>query len=172
MEQDPEDTLSTLAARAGAALIARGEAVAVAESSAGGLISATLLAVPGASGFFAGGAVVYDRRARVALLGMTDAAAAGMRPSTEPYAGMLAGLARERLGAAWGIGETGAAGPTANRYGDPAGHACVAVRGPGVAAAMTVRTGRAGRADNMRAFTQAALHLLNRHLLTRHQAAR
>ena len=53
------DQLMSLAAEVGEALKARGEKVAVAESSSGGLISAALLSVPGASAYYLGGAVVY-----------------------------------------------------------------------------------------------------------------
>ncbi len=103
-------------------LIARRETIAVAESSTGGLIAAALLAVPGASAYFLGGAVVYTKSARAALLGITDADMSGLRAATETYALMIARRMRERHGAVWGLGETGATGPTGNRYGDPAGH--------------------------------------------------
>ena len=143
------------AARAiGERLKARGETVAVAESSAGGLVAATLLAVPGASAYFLGGAVVYTRAAREGLLGITDAEMQGMRSSSEPYALLLARRVRERLGADWGFAETGASGPSGNRYGDAAGHACLAVSGR-VERVITVETGSAGREANMRAFAAA-----------------
>src|ERR1700724_1763080 len=102
----------------------RRETVAIAESSTGGLISAALLAVPGASAYFLGGAVVYTRTARRALLNIPDAAMAGMRASTEAYALLLARTARERFSATWALSETGATGPTGNRYGDAARHSC------------------------------------------------
>jgi PncC family amidohydrolase len=143
----------------GAALKARRETLAVAESSAGGLISAALLAVPGASVYFLGGAVVYTRQARAALLGITEDMMSGMRPSTEPYARLLARTARERFSATWAVAETGATGPTGNRYGDAAGHACLAVAGP-VERVITLETGSADRQANMRAFAAAALDLL------------
>src|SRR6202035_2628243 len=110
-------------------LIARRETVAIAESSTGGLISAALLAVPGASGYFLGGAVVYTQTARRALLNIPDAAMAGMRASTEAYALLLARTAHERFSATWALSETGATGPTGNRYGDAAGHSCIAISG-------------------------------------------
>jgi hypothetical protein len=80
------DRLLALAADIAARLKARGETVAVAESSAGGLIAAALLSVPGASAYFLGGAVVYTRRARRVLLAIPDEAMAGLRPASEPYA--------------------------------------------------------------------------------------
>jgi nicotinamide-nucleotide amidase len=147
------------AERVAALLKSRGETLAVAESSAGGLVSAALLAVPGASAFFLGGAVVYTRQARSALLGISDAALAGLRPSTEPYALLVARTVRERFSADWGLAETGATGPTGNRYGDAAGHACLAVVGTG-GRAVTLETGSADRTRNMRAFAAAALDLL------------
>ena len=140
-------------------LKARRETVAVAESSAGGLLSAALLAVPGASAYFLGGAVVYTYAARGVLLDLPETALAGLRPATEPYALLLARTIRQRLAATWGLAETGATGPTGNRYGDPAGHSCLAVAGP-TERAITLETGTADRLTNMRAFAAAALDLL------------
>ena len=145
----------TIAAR----LIARRETIAIAESSTGGLIAAALLAVPGASAYFLGGAVVYTKSARAALLGIGDADMAGLRAATEAYALLIARRARERHGASWGLGETGATGPTGNRYGDPAGHTCIAVAGPSPRA-VTLRTGSNDRRANMQAFATRALELL------------
>lgn len=141
-------------------LIAAGETVAVAETSAGGLISASLLAVPGASAYFLGGGVLYTINAREGLSGITDADMAGMRSSSEPFAELLANRLRERLGATWGLAETGAAGPSGNRYGDAAGHSCLAVSGP-VSRVQTLETASADREANMWAFTEAALGLFD-----------
>jgi PncC family amidohydrolase len=157
--ETPMDTLLPLAARAGALLKSRGETIAVAESSAGGLVSAALLAVPGASAYFLGGTVVYTRAAREALLTIPAARLDGVRASTEPYAALLADGARQKLGATWGLGETGATGPTGNRYGDAAGHACLGVAGP-VARGLTLETASPDRVANMRAFAAALLGLL------------
>ena len=151
--------LLSAAEQLGLRLRARGETLAVAESSAGGLIAAVLLAQPGASAFFRGGAVVYTAQARAGLLGVTPAEMAGLRSATEPYALLLARRVRERLGAKWGLAETGAAGPAGNRYGDAPGHSCFAVAGP-VEATRTLETGNADRLTNMRTFTAAALALL------------
>ena len=137
-------------------LKARKETVAVAESSSGGLISAALLAVPGASAYFLGGAAVYTKEARSALVGITDAEMKGLRSSSEPYAALLARTIRARHGAVWGLAETGAAGPTGNRYGDAAGHSCIATSGP-IERTLTLETGRGDREANMRAFALKAL---------------
>ena len=141
------------------ALKQRSESVAVAESSAGGLISAALLAVPGASAYFLGGSVVYTGKARMALLGLRREDVAGVRSASEPYALILARTIRENLGATWGLSETGAAGPTGNGYGDAAGHTCVAVSGPSEMA-LTLETGSSDRSANMERFAEAALQLL------------
>jgi len=140
------DLLASLAAAVAARLMARRETVAVAESSTGGLVSASLLSVPGASAYFLGGGVIYTQAARRGLLAVPDEAVRGIRSST-------------RLGATWALAETGAAGPTGNRYGDAAGHSCIAVAGP-VERARTIETGRADREANMWAFTRAAIELL------------
>lgn len=152
-------TLIPLAETAADILKARRETIAVAESSAGGLISAALLAVPGASAYFIGGGVIYTARARHRLLDITKEDVTGMRSASEPYAMLLARTAKARLGATWGLSETGAAGPTGNPYGDAAGHTCIAVSGP-VELVRTLETGVEDRAENMRAFSKAALNLL------------
>jgi PncC family amidohydrolase len=153
--------LLPLAEKVAALLKERRQTVAVAESSAGGFIAAALLAQPGASAYFLGGAVVYTYASRGVFLSLPEAALAGLRPATEPYALLLAQTIRGRLTATWGLAETGATGPTGNRYGDPAGHACLAVAGP-VECAITLETGRADRLANMRSFAAAALELLAR----------
>jgi len=141
-------------------LIERRETIAVAESSTGGLVAAALLAVPGASAYFVGGAVVYTKTSRAALLGITDADMQGVRASTEPYSLLMAQRVRERHGTTWGLGETGATGPSGNRYGDAAGHSCIAVVGPASERAITLETGSGDRAANMEAFAKHALELL------------
>jgi nicotinamide-nucleotide amidase len=151
--------LSVLAARAAAILTARRETIAVCESSAGGLIAAALVAVPGASACFVGGLVVYTGAAREALLGIAPSAMAGMRSASEPYARLLADTACARLGTRWAIAETGASGPAGNRYGDAPGHACLAVAGPNPRV-LTLETGSSDRAANMQAFAVAAMTLL------------
>jgi PncC family amidohydrolase len=143
----------------GALLKKHGQTIAVAESSAGGLISAALLGVGGASAYYMGGAVIYTRTARSVLLGIPEEALAGFRPATERYAQLLAKTVRERFGTTWGLAETGATGPTGNRYGDAAGHACLAIAGP-LDRAVTLETGSADRVANMHGFAAAALALL------------
>ena len=154
-----DETLEVLANTIAERLRARRETVAVAESSAGGLISAALLAVPGASDFYLGGAVVYTAKAFRSLIGLPREALVGIRSSTEPYALVLARAIRENIGASWGVSETGAAGPTGNGYGDAAGHTCVAVAGP-LDQARTLETGSSERGANMIAFARAALESL------------
>jgi PncC family amidohydrolase len=153
------ETLLPLAEKIAQRLKARGETIAISESSTGGLISAALLSVPGASAYFLGGAVVYTKQARAALVGITDKDMTGIRSASEPYAALLARTVRERHGTSWGLAETGATGPTGNRYGDPAGHTCIALNGP-VTRTLMLRTGSADRQANMRAFATRALEEL------------
>ena len=153
------EQLWPLAERIAARLIARHETIAVADGSTGGLLSAALLSVPGASAYFLGGAVVYTGTARAELMRISPQDLTGMRPATEAYATLLARRVRGQLSATWGLAETGAAGPTGNRYGDPAGHSCIAVAGP-VELATTVRTGSSDRRANMHAFSLRGLELL------------
>jgi PncC family amidohydrolase len=147
-------------------LKARRETVAVAESSTGGLLSAALLGVAGASAYFVGGTVVYTQAARRASLDIPDSAMTGLRASTEAYAVLLARTARERLRTNWAVAETGATGPSGNRYGDAAGHSCMAVVGP-TERAITLETGQGDRLANMQAFAAAALDLFHAALAAR-----
>lgn len=148
-----------LAERVAARLRERGETVAVAEGAAGGLIAAALLAVPGASAYFLGGTVIYTRAAKDGFLGDVIPTPAGIRGATEEWASWLATAARARLSTTWGIGEGGAAGP-ANPYGDPAGHAWVAVAGPDAVTTRHLLTGVDDRPANMITFATSALELL------------
>ncbi|WP_454624440.1 CinA family protein [Bradyrhizobium cenepequi] len=151
--------LVSIAEKIAVKLIERKRTVAVAESSTGGLISAALLAVPGASAYFIGGGVIYTRDARRVLMDIPNEAMKGIRSASEPYAKLLANQIRGRLATDWGLSETGATGPAGNRYGDAAGHSCMAVAGP-VEAAITLETGSSDRQANMQAFAKAALNLL------------
>jgi PncC family amidohydrolase len=153
------EKLMPLAERIAARLKDRKETIAIAESSAGGLISAALLAVPGASAYFVGGAVLYTMATRKAMLGITPEDMTGFRAASEPDATLLARRMRERHGTVWGLGETGAAGPTGNRYGDAAGHVCIAIAGP-VERVVTLETGGTERRANMEAFAKRSLELL------------
>ncbi len=149
----------TPAVAAGELLKARKQTLAVAESSAGGLINAALVAVPGASAYYLGGLIVYTPAGRLELLGIAKDEVKGMRSASEPYAQLMAKRIREKLGATWGVAETGASGPAGNRYGDAPGHACIAVSGP-LEAVITVETGSADREANMREFARRAISLL------------
>jgi PncC family amidohydrolase len=151
--------LVTIAENIAAKLIERRQTIAVAESSTGGLISAALLAVPGASAYFLGSAVVYTRDARRILMDIPDEAMKGIRSASEPYARLLASQIRHRFSADWGLSETGATGPTGNRYGDAAGHSCMGIAGL-EPSAMTLETGSADRLANMHVFASTALNYL------------
>jgi nicotinamide-nucleotide amidase len=152
-----------IAEQVAAKLIARKQTIAVAESSTGGLISASLLAVPGASAYFLGGGVVYTRDARRVLMDISDDAMKGIRSASEPYARLLAEQVRRRFATDWGLSETGATGPTGNRYGDAAGHSCMAVAGAATTV-ITLETGSNDRQANMHEFARTALNLLLKNL--------
>jgi nicotinamide-nucleotide amidase len=155
--------LGAIAEQIAAHLIERRQTLAVAESSTGGLISASLLAVPGASAYFLGGAVVYTRDARRILMDIPDEAMKGIRSASEPYAKLLASQMRTRFATDWGLSETGATGPTGNRYGDAAGHSCIGIAGL-EPSAMTLETGSADRLANMHVFASTALNFLLQNL--------
>jgi len=153
-------TLTALGSAAGELLKSRKETLAAAESSAGGLINASLVAVPGASAYYLGGLIVYTHAGREALLGLGPQDMQGIRSASEPFAQLMARRIRAKLGATWGLAETGASGPSGNRYGDAPGHACIAVSGP-IEAVVTLETGRDAREANMWAFAQRAIDLLH-----------
>jgi PncC family amidohydrolase len=144
-------------------LIAAKQTIAVAESSTGGLISAALLAVPGASAYYMGGSVVYTRVARKVLMDIPNDVMRQYRSSTEPYAQLLADKMRERMATDWALSETGAAGPSGNIYGDAAGHSCFAVSGP-FRGAMTLETASGDRVANMDVFAKSAMEFLLKNL--------
>ena len=154
------EPLAALAARAAAALKARKQTIAVADGATGGLISAGLLTVPGATGFYLGGGVIYSFKGRDILLDVDPAELKGMKSVTEPYALLQARAIRDRFGADWGIAESGSAGPT-HPMGVPAGKSCIAVIGPGVSLTRLIDTGNEDRIANMEAFALAALGVLN-----------
>jgi PncC family amidohydrolase len=155
--------LVPLAEKIAIELIARKQKIVVSESSTGGLISAALLAVPGASAYFLGGAVIYTRDARRILGDIDNDAMTGIRSASEPYAQLLAKRIRERFDCDWGLSETGATGPSGNSYGDAAGHSCMAVAGPRNEV-MTLETGSNDRLGNMNVFAQTALTFLLKNL--------
>jgi nicotinamide-nucleotide amidase len=159
--------LALLAARVAASLRERGQTVAVVESSAGGLVSAALLAIPGASAYFVGGAVIYTRKAAKGLLGLTADDVVGMRAETEPYAMLVAGKIRDKLGATWGLSESGAAGPSGSPYGDAPGHVCIAVTGPN-SRTRTIETRQSDRPSNMDMFARHLLCLFDEALQEQH----
>jgi nicotinamide-nucleotide amidase len=155
--------LVAIAEKIAGKLTERHQTIAIAESSTGGLISAALLALPGASAYFLGGAVVYTRDARRILMDIPDEAMKGIRSASEPYAQLLASQIRRRFSTDWGLSETGATGPSGNRYGDAAGHSCMAVAGL-QQSVTTIETGSADRLANMHTFASTALNLLLQNL--------
>lgn len=152
--------IEALALRIAAALRERGETVAIAESSSGGLAAAALLSVPGASAYFVGGAIIYSSLARTALLGLDDSELANLRPETEAYAALIARRIRDRHEAAWGLGERGATGPKSSRYGDSPGHVCLSVAGP-VIRTRTIELASSDRSRNMSEFARQLLSLFD-----------
>lgn len=146
-------------------LIDRGDTVSVAESSTGGLISANLLSVPGASAYFQGGSVVYTRASRRAFLDLDRNRVSRLKPLTEEMVAEFALAAREKLNTTWGIAELGAAGPAGTPYGHDAGVSVVAISGPR-SISSTTRTKEDDRHSNMLAFTEAGLLLFRRALQT------
>jgi nicotinamide-nucleotide amidase len=153
-----------LADEIGALLTDRGETIAVAEATAGGLISAALLSVPGASRYYAGGGVLYTLKSRIMLAGVPQDQLANYRGTTTELLGGMAEAMRGRLGSTWCVAESGMAGPTSGRSGAPAGRTTVGVSGP-ITRTAVIETGLSDRAANMAEFTTHALRFLRDALL-------
>ncbi len=153
-------SLNELAKAAARALKNAGSTIAVSESSMGGLVSAALVAVPGASDYFLGGVTIYTHESRKQLLGLDKAALQGIRPATEAYALLCARAIRQKMNSTWALAETGASGPSANPYMDPPGTAWIAIVGP-VEKTLRITTGDNDREANMWAFAKQALALLS-----------
>ena len=158
------ERLMPAALRVGTLLKQRGDKVAVAESSAGGLISAALLAVPGASAYYQGGAIVYTRLSRNLLLDLADRDLASVPPNSVQMAALMAGAIQAKFGTTWGLAETGAAGPGGNRYGHPAGRACFAAAGP-MPLSLQIDTDVDDRTENMWRFAERALTMFEAALI-------
>lgn len=138
----------------------RSETIGVAESSTGGLISASLLAVPGASAYFLGGTVIYTNRARNKLLGIEKNLLDQQKPMTEAYVTLCAQTIKKQLNATWGLAELGATGPAATPYGHDPGLCVLAVVGP-LTMVRRLETNSDDREANMRIFMEGAFDLLN-----------
>ena len=152
--------LHPLGLRIAEALKAREQKIAVADGATGGLLSATLLTVPGALSFYVGGGVVYSLHARDVLFDLPREAYRGMRSATPEYALLQARAIRDRFGADWGIAETGSAGGSTHPMGVASGISCCAVVGPGVELVRVTETQSDERMANMDLFAKAALGLL------------
>ena len=154
------ERLSDAATKIGDVLLARRQSISIAEGSCGGLLSASLVGVPNASKFFVAGSVLYTGPAFKEILGDGRYVLRGMQGGTENFSLAIAELVREKFGTTWAIGESGASGPAGSRYGDPPGHAALAVSGP-VQKTRILETGIDDRRENMRLFAAAALELLS-----------
>lgn len=154
------ESLNIVALRIAEGLKARGEKIAVADGATGGLVSTALLTVPGALAFYVGGGVVYSRRARDVLFALDRSAYKDLRSATEDYALLQARAIRDNFGAEWGLAETGSAGSSVHPMGVESGTSVAAVVGPGVELVRRTVTGSDARISNMRAFSIAALGLL------------
>jgi PncC family amidohydrolase len=122
-----------LATSVGEALASRGEKVAVVESTAGGLVSARLLSVPGASLWFDRGVVAYGGNSKQLFTGVDPELLRSFGAvSPEAVTAMATGM-RERANVAWAVAESGIAGPQGSRRSPkPAGFVSIAVVGPDV----------------------------------------
>ena len=153
------DEQQTLANEIAALLTGRGQTVAVAEATAGGLISAALLWVPGASRYFAGGGVTYTLNSRVQLAGVPAETLQDYRGTTPEMIATLADSMRQRLGAEWCIAESGLAGPTGGRSGAAPGRVTIGVSGP-VSRTEVFETRISDREANMIDFATRSLRFL------------
>src|ERR1044072_5282106 len=129
------DEQKDLANEIAALLTERGETVCVAESTTGGLVSAALLWVAGASKYYAARSVLYPVGSRAALAGVPASMLENYRGATPEMIAAIADAMRQRLGATWCIAESGLAGPTPGRSGLPPGCTTICGGGPGTGGA-------------------------------------
>lgn len=153
------EILLPLAEEAAALLKQRRETLAVSESSVGGLVSAALIAQPGASAFFLGSTIIYTREAGRVLRVGKAIDLKGLEPMTPAFVQALAVGFRHQMGSDWATSEMGASGPAGSPYGPKPGTACIAISGP-VSKGLFIETKSDDRAGNMRAFGHAQLTLL------------
>ncbi len=158
---------STLANEIASLLTERAETVCVADGTTGGLVSAALLSVAGASRYFAGGGVLYTLNSRIQLAGADPKLFIDYRGTTAEMLAAVAEALRQRLDATWCIAESGLAGPTGGRSGAPPGRTTLAVAGP-IQRTEVVDTGLADREANMVEFTTLTLRFLRDTLLEVH----
>ena len=145
-------------------LKANKQTISVSESSTGGLISAALLSIPGASAYYKGGSVIYTLASRKIFLNLSQQDVEGLEPMTESMALRFAEKTKEVLDSDWAIAELGIAGPTGSPYGVDPGTSVVAISGPSDNF-VRIETGNTDRESNMMDFTKSALHLLSRTLI-------
>ena len=141
-------------------LKSKGHTISVSESSTGGLISAALLSVAGASAYFKGGSIIYTLASRKILLGLSKSDIEGLKPMTEMMALKFADKTRKVLDSDWAIAELGIAGPTGSPYGVGPGNSVVAISGP-KSSSKRIETGESDRENNMQTFTKQTLQLLD-----------
>jgi nicotinamide-nucleotide amidase len=146
-----------------ARLIASGTTLAAAESCTGGLLSARLTDVAGASAAFLGGVVSYSNQAKEQLVGVPRELLVEHGAVSEPVARAMAVGACARFGADWGIGITGIAGPSGGTADKPVGLVHWAVAGPDAVVADR-RVFPGDRATVRLWSVHAALDLLRRRL--------
>ncbi|HUR51313.1 MAG TPA: CinA family nicotinamide mononucleotide deamidase-related protein [Mycobacteriales bacterium] len=154
-----DDTLDAVVHRL---LAERGQTLAVAESLTGGMLAAALTDRAGASETFRGGVVVYATDLKETLAGVPHALLDVAGPVSDATAAALAAGARDRLGADWGLGVTGVAGPS-EQDGHPVGTVFVAVAGPEDGEVCRLQL-PGGRAQVRARSVTSALDLLRRHL--------
>jgi PncC family amidohydrolase len=154
------------AARLGACLRRAGATLAVAESCTGGLLGARLTAASGSSDWFRGGVISYSNDAKVHLLGVPLKTLRARGAVSEETASAMARGARRALGADYGVGITGIAGPGGAVPGKPVGTVCIAVAGPRAQVAVARCLFPGGRAEVRRAACRKALEMLDERLGT------
>ncbi|KAF2747002.1 hypothetical protein M011DRAFT_444800 [Sporormia fimetaria CBS 119925] len=161
MSSFPPEPLRDIVGEVAALLKERGETVSVAETVAGGLISSTLLSVPGASGYYQGGLTLYTLPSRLAYAGWTDA---NLQNYTGPTPEIVVGMAehtRKTLGSTYCVSESGTAGPTGGKTRNRTpGYVALAVVWEGGKMTREVETGSNDRKGNMVRFAEEGLRLL------------
>ncbi|KAL8837114.1 MAG: hypothetical protein Q9176_005856 [Flavoplaca citrina] len=171
----PPSSIRPLLKEVTSLLTSRNESISIAETAAGGIISASLLSVPGASKFYRGGLTLYTLESRIQFAGWTEE---NKKNYNGPNAEVVSGLAknvRQRLGSTYCLCESGTAGPggsgtTPNRKPDFV--ALAVASEDGVVTEETTTGTNGDREKNMVEFARLGLELLKRVLVEKAKGAK
>ncbi|MEE2907132.1 MAG: CinA family nicotinamide mononucleotide deamidase-related protein [Planctomycetota bacterium] len=124
-----QDTLQSVV---GALLRDRGETLATAESCTGGWIGSSIVDIPGSSGWYAGGWIVYSNQMKQNQLGIASNLLEDHGAVSDLVVQSLAESAARIADSQWGLSVSGIAGPEGGTASKPVGTVWIGCHGPGI----------------------------------------